>query len=63
MRHAGRSRERVGVERAGMVNLRTLSHLSSCRRRQIIKNLGTASHSTTRQTTSENFGERGEVRR
>jgi hypothetical protein len=40
-----------------------LSHLSGCRRRQIVKNLGAASDSTTWQTASENFGERGEVRR
>src|SRR5262249_26962262 len=60
--HASRSREGIGVERARMMNLRTLSHLSGCRRRQIIKNLGAASYSTTGQTASENFGERGEVR-
>src|SRR4029450_3592556 len=61
-RYAGRGREGIGVKRAGMVNLRTLSHLSGCRRRQIVKNLGAASDSTAWQTASENFGECGEVR-
>src|SRR4029453_9417062 len=61
-RYAGRSREGIGVERAGMVNLCALSRFSGCRRRQIVKNLGVASDSTTGQTTSENFGKRGEVR-
>src|SRR5262247_3934385 len=60
--HASRGREGVGVERAGMVNLRALSHLSGCRRRQIVKNLGAASDSPAWQAASENFGERREVR-
>src|SRR4029453_6938049 len=60
--HTGRGREGIGIKRAGMVNLRTLSYLSSCRRCQIVKNLGATSDSTTWQTASENFGECGEVR-
>src|SRR5262249_32733839 len=60
---AARRREGIGVKRAGMMNLRALSHLSGCRGRQIVKNLGATSDSTAWQAASENFGERREVGR